>query len=1124
MAQFGKHLYGSSFFGKSNSFVGNYDSRIIDIGEELSGEIRIELDSYLPSLFYESDDFLFNYDGEHQLEENYTNLERNSKVSIYLSGKNLEIHSLGGSAQIAVQEQHTEETRYYEINNIDIFSLENFPTNHLENYTITIEATSDFKFKGIKAKTTEIQGVFRAAPEDSMYTESFFNQDWTLSSGEVVSSEADSIWSYYFTLDFDEVNENLVIETERLNDIRFIQLRLMLLTTDSQSSPEVHSINFSDGDLTRYRPSGNWHVSLDMENIAEEEGVTFERVKEVTWIEKEFSGAKIDIHSSSRNGSTPSISNIINDNYWSDLTAKYTLKHTGVEEGVPYNRISLKERNNGYAQSARLGSLFVGPINTKEMSFTNTTLNAWRKITGGAHYPRNSNQSSSTIEFFENKNDVDRGVPPFYVSNNIEANKEELLNISTEYSSFYIRISLTRDSGVSTPVMDDLQFYAQLKYNSLRQLTQYTDELSALDGYEKDSLLDKGEKIVREIPNTVFDWPNVKQDLMYNAKSIQNSEKTVRIEYTPKYIDQVYLGLNSIDVTEYVFTSTYPEKYEVHSKVYAKEPTLSERNIDSNKIYYHYSYNGGSINFPSVVEHQLTTQFTPLLARSKKYKFYLENGWSDEIFKVPQPMTFEEIAEITLSDIEELITLNKNVPLYDEMILAGYEIILPNTTENELVNLIFKKSNDVVTEFSILNNEENDVIQASIERGNNFSYEDWRSNEVIFNAIVNYGDSNTPYVRVQNSAYDIEQFGNHVVSKEVESALEIATRFNVDVEDLVIVNNRKNEFEETGNVLFKRNTEVLIPGKYTLPDVVPKLIYNGEHPYVVEVIPGSVRRVKGNIRLADNLVTPGNLEEEAITYTLTESNTQTERITRGSVRNGSDPLPYSNVIRIQDIRNVNTGERYIPVTDYIGDYKLRNNYIDWSASFNASKEPAEGEQYDVTFTRGVVDRLKIIYSSDYTEKMSQNRMESIPVYNEKKQVDLKEDVVIELPTLEEMKERYPDLNNLRYKAQHDDIWINSTVDKNKLKLSLNKDNPDINWYPTINTGFYYLNSQEYYLYSDLIETVYDYKDIPVIKDVKYTDKGIYGEQKETWGKYAYDNWSIFEGMRWRDLRAEEEYD
>ena len=1090
MAQFGKHLYGSSFFGKSNAFAGNYDTRIIDVGENLSGKIVIQLESKLPSVFYESSNIVFRYSGDYALKEEYTTLIKSATVNTYLSGKNLEVHYGKGSAKIIVQEQETEERREYLTDGSGVLKLDNFPTNHLESYIILIEATEEFDFKGIQAQTTEIQGLFRAADEEAVQTENFFNQDWPLLSGNDIVPPTDSLWKEHFILNFDEHQGEVIAQSKELISIRYVQLRLILLSTDSETSPEVDTILLYSGDLSRFRSSGNWHVALDMSNIAEEEGVAFERVQKIDWVEKEESSSRFDLHSSSRNGTTPSVLNILNDNYWSDMTAKYVLKHNGRTFGDPYGRVSLNEEGNGHTEGSRIGSLFFGPINTREAGLTNTTVLDWLRLNGLIYYPRNSNQSDLTIEFYENKNDIENGVPPIYIINNPKERKDIILNIESRYQSLYVRILFERKTGYSSPVVDDIHIYTLLKYESLRQNGQFIDELSALDGYERNSDIGKGRKLVRKIPLDSFDWPENRQSLSYNKESIEDTEKKLSLEYYPRYLNQVYLGLYGIDETVFSFVKDMPLELEIHSQVYADNPSLSLTEVPSNKISFHYSYSGGTVNFPLMTERDLSTQYTPILNENKKYKFYLENGWSDETFTLPYSMEFDEVAEITSSEKEELIALNKNVPLYDNKILTGYELLLPNNTINQLIRLNFKESDDLTTEFSLLNGVKNDTIQASIEDNDSYQYLDWTSDEVLFSGVVNLGDKKMPYVRTQNSSYNVEQTGNHIVSQSLETAQEIAERYSVDLEDLIFVNKRKEEYEKNNTVIFLRNETVILPGKYSLPDIIPGLIYEGDNPYVLEIIPGSIRRVKDNIRLPNDTLIPGSQDEAPVSYTLTESNTQTEILTRGEVRNGRDPLPYSNVIKVHEIRSLETGQKYLPSTNNSGDFILKENHIDWSSSFSGSKEPGAGEEYEVVFTRGVIDRLRIVYSSNYNEKMSQDRMEAIPVYSASHKIDLKEDLKIELPSLEMAAREYPHLKNLRYVARNSDLWVSHIVEDNIIRLTLNGEDPNVNWYPTIQTGFYYLNNQEHYLYSRPVETVFDDKDIPIIRNVEYTSEGL----------------------------------
>lgn len=1066
--------------------MGTYDTRLIDAGEPFDGSINISLNADLPSTFYPYDEPLYHYSGGRSVGNGFTTLHTGSSVVVHLSGKDLSIEYNSGEASVEVTEQESREKKNYITNSSGVLKLKDFPEKDiLQNYTVKITAKSAFQFKGIRVKTTEIQGWVRATTEARSRDEYFLNGDWPLFLDSKGNTEHNNTWIYNSKIQFTKDGDKIVGQTEEFKNTRYIQLKLILMTTDSKTAPKVNEIQLYSGDLNKFRPSGRWQAVLDMRNLAFEKGVSFQRVQKVEWIEKEVEYSNFDLHSSDssgRNGSTPSVLNIMNDSYWSDLTAKYVLKHDGINYGEPYNRISLNQRNNGYSESASLGNLFFGPINPLEMGFTNTIIKNWHAFKSKVYYPRNSSSSFVDIEFYENKNDIQKGTPPIYIVNSPETHREYLLNIQNTYDSLFVRLVLKRNTSFSSAVIDDIHLTADLKYESALSNSQFSNELSPLDGYELNNQIGKGKKLIRTLPLNTYDWPSRTQGLTVNSESITNSEKSVRLEFNPKYTNQVFLGLDTVDKPLLTFKENYPNQFEVYSQVYAEEPSLSMNEVPRNKLYWHYSYDGGGVNFPLITKRELSRDYTPNLLKDKKYRFLIQEGWSDETFSVPYPMAFEEIAEITQNKAEELIQLNKEIPLYDGNILPGYNILLPNNTKNELVNLRFEKTQNVVSDFSELNNKEHDNIEAWIEESDTFQYLNWTSEEKLFQGVINYNDEQMPYIRTQNSSYNVQQTGNHTVSLEKETAIEIAARYNVNLEDLLMANNKKE--------IFNRNETVVIPGGYSLPDIEPGLIFEGDHPYVVEVIPGSVRRTEGNVRLPTNVLKPGAEDEEAISYTLTESDTETIYIERSQVRNGRDHLPVSNIIKIHEIVNQKTNEKYVPATSTMGDYKLVEGHIDWSPTFGTSKEPKSGDTYRVTLTRGVVNNLRIVYTSNYKEQMSQDRMFAVPVLNKNYKVDLREDYKITLPSFSEMQKEYPNLRNLRYVAENSDLWVNHSIDENEITLSLNGEDPNVNWYPTIQTGFYYLNDQEHYLYSRPIETVYNDKDIPVIRNVKYTGKGV----------------------------------
>ena len=56
MAQFGKSLFGSSYFGYTNTLDGDYQTEIIDADEPFDGKVDFKIWAELPEMKYDSND------------------------------------------------------------------------------------------------------------------------------------------------------------------------------------------------------------------------------------------------------------------------------------------------------------------------------------------------------------------------------------------------------------------------------------------------------------------------------------------------------------------------------------------------------------------------------------------------------------------------------------------------------------------------------------------------------------------------------------------------------------------------------------------------------------------------------------------------------------------------------------------------------------------------------------------------------------------------------------------------------------------------------------------------------------------------------------------------------------
>ncbi|MEK1829010.1 hypothetical protein AAAC51_07625 [Priestia megaterium] len=102
-----------------------------------------------------------------------------------------------------------------------------------------------------------------------------------------------------------------------------------------------------------------------------------------------------------------------------------------------------------------------------------------------------------------------------------------------------------------------------------------------------------------------------------------------------------------------------------------------------------------------------------------------------------------------------------------------------------------------------------------------------------------------------------------------------------------------------------------------------------------------------------------------------------------------------------------------------------------------------------------------------------------------------QDFRIQLPEPKEFSGYSVEYKNVGYIIEDNDLWVETKLEqqngKSYLVGTLNGKDPSKNWYPTINTGYYYLKEQENYLYSEPIKTVLSEKELPTAKDIEYTN-------------------------------------
>lgn len=1087
MAQFGKHLFSTSYFGKTNTFDGDYETEVIDSGDPFTGPVDIALKAVLPTIEYKANNLEWAYTDKskwsfHGTSATATTAGASVKMLACASRFVLNFNTAAGrgSASIALLKIEDNTTKNYTIDtaNTGSLTIDALYGNYI--LTITTNSTASVTLNSVLVDVANIGAEVRTA---STWVNDVYN------------------WSEYVKvpLTYSSLSKRHEGHSPSVTNRRYVQVRLHLATSDSESAPIADAITISSGDITKYAEKGQWYAAVNLINAASDAGVSFKRAKRLKWKEKETTKSTMTLRSTSIASSglktIPSDSEVLDASYWKAETAPYVVSRGPVlDYGVPYSRISLGEKENGFVESMTNSSVLIGPINTTKSGLADTKLISWLNWNAQLFYPTNKNNTAISFELYQNKNDALNGIAPIFIINHPElaANKRINLPKNSFTESVYLRIVLQRTTGRQSPVVDYVDLSAHMAYQSNSALGRYADTLCGLDNVTSAKTQDQmGRKNLRTISHTLFNWPNPSQVLPVNNKSIETNPRKLEINYKPKYAGQVNIGFGTGLVEKLSFSTLSTPTLELKSKVTVKEPEVSMNDVSPNQLYYHYTYDGGTVNFPNTTERDLSTDFTPNLLNNKKYRFYLTNGWKQETFQLPYSMDWEELAEMVDVAVVELKKVNPNVKLYQDKLSMGFVIDLPNYSKNELIQLKFKSTGNSLSEKSLWNGTANEDIQASIPKGGTYQYQDWVSDEMIYNGILNTNNQFSSYVRTQLASYEQREEGTYRVVLASESAKNIASLYSVSVDDLIRLNN--------GKTVFKKDELVLIPSSFMLPDIEPGVIYEGDNPFVVEIIPDSVYRTKDQTILSEDILVSGSDDEQGIQYTLKESTNMQVTLKRGSIENGKEVIPFSNVMKIISVKGKISGTVYSPYqktgVSEMGDYRLVGNTIDWSPSHSVAKEPAEAEEYIVTFTHGIVDTLKIIYTSEYKEKSAYDKLwRSTEVKELSGFVTPEKDLYLSLPEKEQFSDYKSYYSDVKYIVEDDDLWVKTSIKevdgKPVLYATLNGEDPKRNWYPTVQTGFYYLNDQEHYLYSEPVEHVYGKEEVPIIKEVRYSKKGL----------------------------------
>lgn len=1059
MAQYKKNFYSSTLYGRISAFYGDYTTQVFDAVEPFSEAIKTKIFASLPTSFYRgaSEEFEIEKEGDWLVDGSdlYTK-KANSPLRFFATGDDIEIDvrmQKEGEQQIkAVLYKDELVGDKYEWVEKETQSIQTYglvEDKKVKSIKFNRHGFGDFMVELVAEKTSGkaivVGGRLRTSEVGIQVRASKDNEVWT--EWETVSVTPNHVSGDDYELDG--------VGTTKYSSVRYIQGKVIILASDNINAPVVHRIELRSDDSGLYIRDGRYTAKINMNLVAQSVGKTFKQSDKVVWGEDLPNGTRSEIRSSSSD----------RDVFWGPITAPYK-KET--------RRLRLKDDVVSH-------SVTLGPFKESD-KFAFSKITKFRDWETQSFYPLDETHTKTEFIFSKTKNDIKN---PRNLLQTIESPMyEENKSIRFTPQPYFLTVEMNRTRTSGTPVVDWIEVYQDIEY---KEEVNFTDkDMSAVDSEGS------GRKVIQKINDYPFTLPSGKSHIDFNKQSIESAEQTYELtDKTNRPSDIILFLLSEEGKTLKTNITTNPSEHIV-GQAYHRRLELG----DESGLLTHYSYLAGKVQYLRPYERELDSSFTPYLLMDKKYKYYVQNGWPDDYHTVIPGQTLKIVADMHNTTPEELVVENPDL-IYneDETLLKGQMIKVPNNTVNEQVDLVFG-NNTYYTEKSShnalydQNNGEtvtdlsSEKILVSVPNKPELGYVDWVSEEKIYNGVINPNDVRNEFTRIQYNTptnYGLER--SHVVSAD-ETWESIAIKYDIDEIDLVVANSDIKEL--------KSGDEIIIPPNIVLPSISPVAEFESNRKYEIEIVPNSVFKKTGEAISESYIPIDWDGKHVPMELEYRDSEILTAEITRSNDKNGMDPLPLSDVTEIISIRGKDDNMQYHQWNGSFGDYKLNQNYVDWSPSLAGSNEPAAGSEYVVTYKRKEIDFVKIHLDTDYFEEVGTDivwRSPEVKVYEGT--CTPGEDFKMKLPSFDEFDEYNSHYKNIGYIVEDNDLWVETKAVEEDGEFyligSLNGKDPGKNWHPKIKTGFYYLKEEEFYMYSEPLKTVLKEKELPTVTGVKYVE-------------------------------------
>lgn len=1051
MAQYGKNFYGSTYYGNTNAFSGIYETKSIFTQQSLKGPFTVNIDAIMPDVNYK-------YNASEIMKVSGTWTANATFGYLQSSNPSAELKLMATCDRIIINYQKNSSAPTNV--NVQVTTSQPGLADVITNYTFnpnstTINPNAQYIISNIPYGLQQVRIFLDSTNSSSAYFQ-FKSIDARVTNFTIeTSASADNIsWTTYAKVTMTSSATAGVDDGYYLTGTspdytgkKYIRVKVHLASSDDKTTPTIEDLETISGNSNNRTDDGVWEAIFDMNAVATAASKTFQEVTEIDWVATTPDTTTLDIRSSS-------------------ATTNDALAYGPVS--VPYrhnvNRLRLKKNfTEGYMDVPMISP-----------DSTHTTTLRWDNWDDQSYLPPDRVGCDVIYSAMDNTKNETNATHAIQTPMDIPLGSRTFLTSPLKDGrDFFFRVRLRRGRGKATPAVDWVKLTSWMQYKQEYHVTQY--DASPVDGDNN------GEKLLTKLSSYTYNPPPEVTVPDYHL-----IDKTDRPNDITIYYAFEKNSLSRTNVTNVIG----------NGDIWVRAET---RDVGEDKgIIKHYQYGGGSAKYPVTDELEMAPIFTPSLDGTIKYRYFLESGWPTVYHTVVAGDTLDTIATDYNKSLSDIQAVNPK-PAYDNSnnLIVGQSIQIPNDTMNTNVTLKWKTAGVVSTDHLLTDtsghnallqgssNLQSDFIQATVSNNSMYGEVDWVSGEKIFDGIVNPNDIRSAFIRKHNTPKSGDSANVNYTTISGDTYASIAKKFNVYELDLRAQNNARDGQEPiVGQV-------VIVPAHITLPDIDPKAIVD-DNPYEISIIYNSVHKEDGT-KLSDDVMVSSPLQIE-----WHEVEIDSEPVVRGPIANGKDLLAKPRVTEILSAADA-SGFAWNPTvtvagTTTQGSYKLNGNYIDWSNPNSATiTEPAIGSTYYVSYKYMAPKTVTVTVDTTYKEEGGVDHIWRSPEVKEFSGMCFPgHDDKQELPPVTEWigVNDDPFVEDIEYMVEDNDLWVKTWIQQegnNSYVIGSLQDRvPKDNWFPTINTGYYYLSNDEFYLFSEPIVVEPTEREMPVTKNVQFS--------------------------------------